>query len=93
MVDDRRFITFEEAVSLLNDGEYIHTFRNGGGMLVGADHDRKKLLKEMRQYESTLELAGGTARTMKHGLVYEDNLGFMFVATDEEKLNDFDPIK
>lgn len=89
---DKRFITFEEATNLLNDGENIHTFRNGSGMLLGADHSREGLLKTMKQHEATLQIGGDMCRKMKHGLILEDSAGYLFIETNEEKLNAFDPL-
>jgi len=85
-------ITVAEAVHLLNDGDRIHTFRNGNGTLVGADHDRKRLIKQIEKYKSTLQIAGEAARGMKHALILEDEHGYLFIETNEEKLNAFDPL-
>ena len=80
MSDERVFLSFEEAVKMLPDGEYIHTFRNpGAGLMVGADHDRTELLEKMK--ESDLELSGEAATAMKHGLVLFDDNGPLFIAT------------
>lgn len=89
---EKRFITFEEATNLLNDGEDIHTFRNGGGMLIGADRSREGILKTMKQHESTLQIGGDMCRKMKHGLILEDSVGYLFIETNEEKLNALDQL-
>lgn len=89
---DKRFITEQEAISLLNDGEDIHTFRNGGNMLIGADHSRKGLLKTIKKYQTTLQIGGEMCRKMKHGLILEDEVGYLFIETNEDKLNEFDPL-
>jgi len=90
---DKRFITLEEAISLLNEGNEIHTFRNGGGMLIGADHERESLLKRMEKYQTTLQIGGEMCRKLKHGVILEDESGYLFIEANEEKLNVFDPIK
>ena len=88
----KRLITFEEAVSLLNEGETIHTFRNGGAMLLGCDYSREGVLYIIKQHESTLEIGGEACRNLKHGLVVEDSAGYLFIETNEDKLNAFDPL-
>ncbi len=89
---DKKMITADEAISLLNDGESIHTFRNGNGILLGADHSRKTILNDIKNYEDTLEISGDMARKMKHALVLTDEVGYLFIETNEEKLNEFDPL-
>ena len=91
MSNDRRFITPEEAISLLNDGDTIHTFRNSPGMLMGADHSRKSILKTINDNPDKIEIGGEGCRSMNHGLVVNDD-GPLFIETNEEKLNAFDPI-
>lgn len=91
----RRYITAEEAADLLPDGDAIHTFRGGGPVLIGADWDREEVLNKLKTSDK-IEIAGETARNMGHGLaVYNDNAklqsDILFIETDEEKLNQFDP--
>lgn len=77
---DRVFITFDEAVELLLDGEYVHTFRNSApGVMIGADWERKKLLELMKK--SKIEIAGPAAAAMKHGIALFDDQGPLFIAT------------
>lgn len=92
MRDEIKKITKEQAVSLIGEGDIIHTFRNGGGMVFGADWGRESLIEAFEKYESTLELTGEGARRMGHGLAFRDNYGALFVETDEKKLNEFDPL-
>ncbi len=47
MNDEREFISLERAVSMLPDGEDVHTFRQGGPALIGADWDRNALIKHL----------------------------------------------
>ena len=91
----RRYITAEEAADLLPDGDVIHTFRAGGPMLIGADWDREGILNKLKTSDK-IEIAGETARGLGHGIaVYNDDAKFLshvlFIETDEEKLNQFDP--
>lgn len=80
MSDKRVFLSFDEAVKMLPDGEYIHTFRNPAvGLMLGSDHDRTELLEKMKK--SVLELSGEAATATKHGLVLFDDNGPLFIAT------------
>lgn len=88
-----KFITPEEAVSLLNEGEQIHTFRNPNGFLIGADHDRDSLIERLHAHPKKIQIGGEQCRKMNHALIVEDSNGYLFIETNEEKLNEFDPIK
>ena len=70
-------LSFDEAIKLIPDREEIHTFRNPGGMLLGADWDRAKLLDAMRK-SPAIQVSGETAQRMGHGLVIEDD-GLLFI--------------
>lgn len=89
---DKRYLTCEEAVSLLPDGEYIHTFVSGG-ILIGADWSREDILDKLQK--STIELSGPSARGLGHGICAytkdgEKLKGVLFIETDEEKLAKFE---
>lgn len=91
----RRFITVEEAIALLPEGDYIHTFYQMGSTLVGADWDRADILQKLTECDK-IEVAGDQARAMGHGLaVYRSDAKWqsdiLFIETDENKLNAFDP--
>jgi len=91
MNTDKRLITVEEAISLLNEDERVHTFRDTSGMLLGADIDRVSLIEILKSNSDKIEIGGEQCRRMKHGIVvnYKGNL---FIETNTDKLNDFDPI-
>jgi len=89
---DKRMVTADEAINLLNEDEQIHTYRNSSGILLGADHNREVLIKDIRKWEKTLQIAGDMARKIKHALILKDEVGYLFIETNEEKLNAFDPI-
>ena len=78
--DAREFISFEEAEKRLPDGPEVHTFRQAGAMLLGADWERGGLLKAMREAEA-IELTGPAATAMHHGLAIQDERGLLFIAT------------
>ena len=86
-------ITKDEAINLLPNSKDIHTFRQGGFALIGCDIQKKSILKTLNEHEDTIELTGATARNMNHGLVVKDETGMLFIETDEEKLNKFDPVE
>ncbi len=89
----RHFIKPEEAISLLKDGEEIHTFRNpGAGMMVGCDWSREKIIETLEKNPDKIEIGGKVCRAMGHGLIVDDS-GFLYIEIDEEKLNEFDPIE
>lgn len=92
---ERRFITTEEAIALIPQDDEIHTFYQMGNSLVGADWDRADILQKLSECDK-LEIAGGMARSMGHGLaVYRSDTKWqsdvLFIQTDEDKLNAFDP--
>lgn len=88
---ERKFITPEEAINLLNDTEEIHTFRNPNGMLIGCDISKNSIIEILKSNPGKIEIGGETCRIMNHALIVEDG-GFLFIETNEEKLNLFDPL-
>lgn len=87
---DRAYITKEQAVGILPDGDYVHTFLNPGFGLVGADWSREDILQKITESD-VLELTGEHAKGMGHGLVaYNKTAKFqsdlLFIETDKEKL-------
>ena len=86
MGDEKVYITFEDAVELMVDDDYVHTFRNPAGIMLGADHSRSELLDKMKR--SKLELAGEMATAMRHGLVMTDETGPLFIETKEQEEDD-----
>jgi len=89
---DKKFITPADAISLLKDGEDIHTFRNPNGILIGCDIDRKKIIELLNNNPDKIELGGEMCKKLNHGVILYDNKGYLFIETDFEKLNAFDPI-
>lgn len=85
--DERVELTPEQAIAMLPDGDVIHTFRNPGGMLLGADWNRTDIEREIREAERR-ELAGEVATNTGHGLVLfppgaKCQRDLLFVATRE----------
>ena len=79
MSDDKVFLSYEQAVSLLPEGDNVHVFLNPNGVLLGADWSRKSVLDMLQVGES--QLGGGMCLSMGHGLVCKNEGRFHFVAT------------
>jgi len=79
MDEERVVLTIEQAENLIADGEYVHTFRQGGFMLIGADWKREDILEALKIYPP--ELSGVSATSIGHGLVFIDKAGPVFVET------------
>lgn len=90
----RKFITVEEAVNLLPEGDYIHTFFNMPFGLLGADWSREDVIDKFKTSDK-IELTGEQARSLGHGLAVYNNdtkkqSEILFVETDMKKLLSFD---
>lgn len=90
----KKYLTVEQAISLLPEGEDIHTFY-GGVALIGADWERQEVIDKLKSVDK-IEIAGEFARRMGHGLaVYNDNAEYLsdvlFIETDKKKLDALDP--
>ena len=79
MSNEKEFVTYDQAVSMLPDGDDIHTFKNSGLALLGADWRRSQVLDFFREHEGEIELSGATATAMGHGLAHEQSR--LFFAT------------
>lgn len=93
-MSERRYITPDEAISLLPDGDEIHTFIDNG-WLIGADWSREEIIDKISSSD-VREITGPGARGMGHGLVvynksakYQSDL--LFIETDKSRLDAFDP--
>ena len=78
---DRKFLTPEEAEAMLPEGEYIHTFRGGSGIMIGADWKRESIIEAFKTRKP--ELSGQFATAMGHGIAFFDDNGALFVKTKE----------
>lgn len=93
----KRFISAEQAISLLPEGDEIHTFYNMPFGVLGADWSRQDVIDKLNESDK-IEITGEMARSMKHGIaVYNDDTkrqsDVLFIETDENKLDAFDPIE
>lgn len=94
--DDKKYLTAEQAIELLPDDEWIHTFYNESFGLIGADWERDEIVKKLKGSQR-IELTGENARKIGHGIAAYDegseHSDVLFIQTDEDKLNAFDPIR
>jgi hypothetical protein len=91
--EKRHFLTVDEAISILPDGDSIHTFRDAA-VLIGADWSRKDIIDAIQKSELR-EITGPGARGSGHGLaVYPKNAIYhsdiLFVETDKKRLDELD---
>ena len=77
--EEKVILTPEQAKKLLPAKERIHTFRQAGPALIGADWDKPDVEAEIDK--CTCELAGKAATAMKHGLAIHTVHGPLFVET------------
>jgi hypothetical protein len=84
--DDRVYVSYKKAAAMLPGTEEIHTFRQGppANLLVGAHWSRKQILKALKQH--VVQLSGPAATASGHGLVFEDEHGYVFVETKKGAL-------
>lgn len=92
---EKRLLAAEEAISILPDGDEIHTQIQKGMMFIGADWSREDIIDKIKKSEIR-EVAGPNARSMGHGLVlYNRNAKYqsdlLFVETDKTRLDALDP--
>lgn len=86
---DKRFLTKEQAIELLEDKESIHTFRTMPIGLIWADWGRKELIDAIEStWEEDIEIWWPACMGMWHGLVIYtgDKKDPLFIEADIEKL-------
>lgn len=79
-MDHKELLTLGEAIKRLPEGDMVHTFRQLGPVLIGANYKRNELIDAMWNAVE-IEVAGPAAQAMKHGLVICDEEGALFIAT------------
>jgi hypothetical protein len=80
MDDKKEFVDVQEAISRLPDGDSIHTFRQGGPLLIGAAWPRADII-EFLEAAAAIEVPGENAQSMGHGLAVHDEHGWLFIQT------------
>ena len=86
----KTYITVDQAISVLPDGDFVHTFYNTGFSLVGADWSREDIIEKILNSD-IIELTGRMARGMGHSMcVYNNDTKchdeILFIETDETRL-------
>jgi len=79
-MSDRVYLSREEVDSKLIEGEYVHTFKQGGLALLGCDWKRDDILK-LVDNGNKAELSGEMATNMGHGIVVWDGDSPLFCET------------
>lgn len=87
----KEYITTEQAISVLPEGDSVHTFYNPGFGLVGADWSKADIIDKLRGND-IIELTGPGARGMGHGIcTYNKDAKFqsdiLFIETDEAQVS------
>ena len=82
----KEVIAFDEAEKRLPNSKRVHTFRQAGRLMLGADWDRSSLLDVMRKAPE-IQVTGPQAQAMKHGLCIFDDHGPLFIETANSKKN------
>ena len=81
--DEKVFVSYDEAVRRLPDGDEVHTFRNSiPGLLVGSDWSRDDILAALMAAPA-IEETGPQAQAARHGLAIFDHMGVLFIETRE----------
>ena len=87
----KTYITAEQAISVLPDGDSVHTFYNSKFGLISADWGKEDITKKLRRSD-IIELTGPTARGMNHGIcAYSKDAKYqsdvLFIETDEARVS------
>lgn len=88
----KTYITAEQAISVLPDGDTVHTFYNPVSFgLIGADWGKEDITDKLRRSD-IIELTGPGARGMGHGICaynkdakYQSDI--LFIETDEARVS------
>jgi len=78
----KEYVDFDVAKKMLPNKSNVHTFRQSGFMIIGADWTKKNILKKMKS--GNIEMTGGMAKSMDHGLAVCDDRGYLFIETIKE---------
>jgi hypothetical protein len=80
MDDKQKYITHEEAIAMLPDGDTIHTFKSPyPGVMLGADWTRDEIIKCIKNLKP--QLSGYHAASTNHALCVKDGAGYLFIET------------
>ena len=87
----KTYITAEQAISVLPDGDSVHTFYNSEFGLIGADWGKEDITEKLRRSD-IIDLTGPGARGMGHGIcAYNKDAKYqsdvLFIETDEARVS------
>lgn len=95
-MENRLFLTLEQAIDVLPEKEQIHCFMNGSFGLVGADWDKGKV-KETLSNSDSIEIGGEQCKALGHALVcvpkgakYQSDI--YFFESDKEKVEYYEEL-
>lgn len=83
MSKEKVIVPFKEAKKRLTSGPMVHTFRQSGFTMLGADWPKKDVLAIMKKHE--ISETGPMAQGMNHGLAITDDRGHLFIATKRKE--------
>jgi|SRR5688572_23946443 len=84
--DNKLIITKEQAIKLIGEQKQVHTFRSCRMILIGADWDRKSILKAIQETD-IIEIGGEACKKMGHALViWTSDTDPLFVEADKEEV-------
>lgn len=78
----KNLINASQAISMLPEGESVHTFRAVGIVLLGGEWNREFLIKAIRASKQ-IEIGGNNCRKIGHGLVIYTNDKPLYVECKE----------
>lgn len=86
----RIYLSVDEAISVLPEGDTVHTFYNLHSSLIGADWDKAEIINKMKNVDF-IEITGEQAQEIGHGLALYNkdaqwHSDILFIETDMEKL-------
>lgn len=84
--DKKEFLLFEAAVARLPNTETVHTFRQGGVAILGADWSKKEIIDALRTAK-IIEVTGENAQELGHGMAIKDDHGWLFIETADHTKN------
>ena len=74
----RIFLSKDQAIAMLPQGQTIHVFRNQGLLLVGADWSRSEII-DLLVHSKTIEIGGSQCRALGHPIAAFDGEGYFFI--------------
>ena len=93
-MNERIFLTPEQAIEVLPKSNDVHTFYNPGFGLVGADWNKEDVIAKIKSCDCR-EITGEQAKGMGHGLALYDKTAkyqkdILFVETDMGKIDEME---